>query len=61
MHALEQPKTDQIGEHTRPTIGHEWKWHPGHRHEAHRHSNIFKGLEGEPGDHSDAYQSSEDI
>jgi len=57
MDVLEQSEANEVSEHTRAAIGHKGQRDTGHRHQTHRHSNIFKGLEGEPGDDAHTYQS----
>lgn len=61
MDILEEPKTDQGGEHGGASIGDKWQGNPGHRHQAHGHPNILKGLEREPGDDPHTDQSTKEV
>ena len=61
MNILKEPKADEGGKHRGASIGDEGQRYPGHRHEPHGHSDIFKGLKGEPGDNPHTDQSAEEI
>ena len=61
MDILKEPKADQGGEHGGASIGDKWQGNPGHRHQAHRHPNILKRLEREPGDNPHTDQSTKEV
>ena len=52
MDVLQEAESDQAGEHARSAIGEEWQWHTSHRHQSHRHTDVLKGLECEPSNHT---------
>ena len=61
MDILEEPKAHQSGEHGGSAVGDKGQGYPRHWHQPHSHPDIFKGLEGEPGDHPNADQSAEEV
>ena len=61
MDVLKQAKAHQSGKHARTAIRDKWQRNPRHGHQPHRHTDIFKGLEGKPADDSHAYQSTEEV
>ena len=58
---LQETETDEAGEHARSPIGEERKRHTSHRHQPHRHPDIFECLECEPRDDTDGDESTEHI